>query len=106
VSIKDPNDNDPQWTGSASDNSDDDAGETRDSIDNKPPTSKTTAASTKKRRKKQKQQHFKARRASRKSRTAQGASSNIRSIWDTGTAMEVFRQGWHINHYWTGHSAV
>jgi len=45
VSIKDPNEDDPQWTDSASDHSDNNAGETRDNIDNKTSTSKPTAAS-------------------------------------------------------------
>ena len=104
VSIKDPNDDEPTWTDSASDNSDDDAGETSDNIDNKTSTSKTTAASRKKRRNKRKQRRFKARRAGRKSRHTKGADPNIRTIWDTGTDMEIIGQGWHIDHCWTGHS--
>jgi len=93
VLIKDPNEDDPQWTDSASDNSDDEAGETRDNNDNKTSTSQTTAASRKKRRNKRKQRRFKARRAGRKSRHAKGANPNIRTIWDTGTDMEIIGQG-------------
>ena len=104
VSIKDPNDDGPQWTDSASDHSDDDAGETRDNNDNKTSTSKTTAASRKKRRNKRKQRRFKARRVGRKSRHTKGVNPNIRTIWDTGTDMEIIGQGWHIDHHWTGHS--
>jgi len=105
VLIKDPNDDDdPQWTNSTSDNSDDDAGETRDNIDNKMSTRKPTVASRKKCRNKRNQRGFKARWVSCKSRHAKGVDPNIRTIWDTGTDMEIIGQGWHIDHRWTGHS--
>ena len=104
VSIKDPNDDEPQWPDSDSDNSDNETEETKDNIDNKKSTSKTTAASRKKRRGKRKQRQAKARRAGRNRRQARGAEPETRTIWDSGTDMEIIGKGWHIDHYWTGHA--
>ena len=102
VSIKDPDDEEPQWTDSDPDNSDDDAGETKNNKDDATTSSKTTAASGKKRRNKRKKRRFRVRRAGRKRRQARNADPKIRTIWDTGTDVEIIGKGWHIDHNWTG----
>jgi len=103
VSIKEPEDPEPSWTDSDSDQSEK-VEETSNNIDNTSTNGNTTARSKKKRRNRRKQRRLRARRTGRKRRQARIADPKIRTIWDTGTDVEIIGKGWHIDHYWTGHT--